>query len=175
MFSFSGALGLGRRGLRATLFGLVAFLSVLTVGLGASPAVQRTDQIVLVGYGSSSSAPALGATSSPAAPQTQTNGSFTIAGSVAGLYPGHTVPMVLIVTNPKSFSIVVTSITTTVGDASAACPASNLSVTAFSGQLLVPGLGSANTTVQVGMAQSATDTCQGATFPLVYGGLASKS
>ena len=173
MFTFS-AQGLGRRALRATLFGMVALLSVLAVGLGASLVGSPTSQIVLVGYGSSSSESALGATGSPSGLQAQTSGSFTIAGNVAGMFPGRTVPMLLTVNNPKSFPIVVTSITTTVGNASAACPASNLSVTPFAGQLTVPSLGSAVTTVVVSMALSATDGCQGATFPLVYSGLASK-
>ena len=174
MFTFIGAQDLGRRALRATLFGMAALSSMLAVGLAANPVAPPAQQIVLVGYGSSSLQSALGTTSSPAAPQTQTTGSFTIAGSVAGLYPGLTVPMVLTISNPKSFPIVVTSIKTTVGAASAACSASNLAVTAFSGQLLVPALGSAGTTVQVSMAQSASDVCQGATFPLIYLGLASK-
>lgn len=173
MLTFN-AQGLGRRALRATLFGMAAFLSVLAVGLAANPITPPAQQIVLVGYGSSSPEPALGATGSPVGAQTQTNGTFTIAGNVAGMYPGLTAPMVLTVSNPKPFSIVVTSITTTIGDANAACSASNLTVTAFSGQLLVPGLGSAATTVHASMAKSAGDPCQGATFPLVYNGLASK-
>jgi hypothetical protein len=175
MFTPSGALGPRRRALLATRSGLVALLGVLTVGVGGSSATSsRTLPIVLTGYGSSGPDSTSGSTSSPVAPQTQTTGSFRIAGSVGGLYPGLSSPLVLTVNNPQAFTIVVTSITTTVTDASATCLAPNLSVSAFSGQLSVPGFGAAQTSVLASLAQSAPDACIGATFPLAYSGLAGK-
>jgi hypothetical protein len=175
MFTPSGAQGPRRPALLATRSGLAALLGVLMVGVGGGSATSsRTVPIVLTGYGNSGLESASGSTSSPAAPQTQTTGSFRIAGSVGGLYPGLSRPLVLTVSNPQAFTIVVTSITTTVTDASAACLASNLSVSAFSGQLSVPGFGTAQTSVLASMAQNAPDACIGATFPLAYSGLAGK-
>ena len=103
------------------------------------------------------------------------HGTFTIAGSVGGLYPGASARLVLTVSNPQPFAIDVTSITTTVGDASASCAASNLTVAAFSGNLNVPGRSSARVAVPVALGHAAPDACQGAVFPLTYSGLAQKA
>jgi len=102
------------------------------------------------------------------------HGTFTIAGSVGGLYPGASAQLVLTVSNPQPFAIDVTSITTTVGNPSASCSASNLTVAAFSGNLTVPGRGSAKVTVPVALSHAAPDACQGVEFPLTYNGLAQK-
>jgi hypothetical protein len=125
---------------------------------------------VVVGRGSSSVGPIAAGGSLRLA--NQAPNTFTISGSVAGLYPGLSRPLVLTVTNPKTFAIVVTSITTAVQDAGPACTTSSLSVGAFSGQLAVPGSGSATTAVVAGLSLTAPDACSGATFSLVYSGVA---
>jgi hypothetical protein len=174
MFTACGAQGSWRRALRATRFGLAPLLGVLTVGLATSPATTTTDQLVLAGYGSSGPDSTAGSMSTADAEQAQSTGTFKIAGSVGGLYPGQSKPLVLTVKNPQGFKIVVTSMTTKVKNASATCPASNLTVSAFSGQLAVPANGSAKTSVVVTMAKSAPDACKAVTFPLVYSGLAKR-
>jgi hypothetical protein len=174
MFTASGAQGSWRRALRATRFGLAALLGVLTIGLAWNPAPTPTDQIVLAGYGVSGPDSTAGSTSTADAEQAESTGSFRIAGSVGGLYPGLSSQLVLTVKNPQHFKIVVTSMTTTVKNASATCIAANLSVSAFSGQLSVPANGSAKTHVNARLAKSAPDGCIGAAFPLVYHGLGRK-
>jgi hypothetical protein len=176
MFTASGAQGSWKRALRATRLGRPVLLGVLALGLCGLSSATRSggDQIVLTGYGTSGSGTPSASTSTGAAPQTQTNGSFRIAGNVGGLYPGLSSPLVLTVTNAQPFTIVVTSIITTVNAASASCAAANLSVSTFSGQLSVPASGSAKTTVVASLAQGAPDACIGASFPLAYSGAGRK-
>ena len=54
------------------------------------------------------------------------------------------------------------------------CPAATLSVTAFSGTLLVPANGTATQALPVSMSPTAVDACQDVTFPLDYSGTAVK-
>jgi hypothetical protein len=122
----------------------------------------------LVGYGSSSAdrMVALG-TGVPALAA----GSFSIAGSVGGLFPGRTLPLVLTVTNPLKVAITVTSISAAVSDASSACSAGNIKVTLFAGQLVVKAGMTAQATVEVTMLHAAPNACQGARFPFRYTGV----
>jgi hypothetical protein len=131
-----------------------------------------TSQPVLRGAGVSwrPAASVSGLTATSASP-----GSFRISGSIGGLYPGDSAPLILTITNPQHFAIVVTSISTAVGDATASCPAQNLAVGGFSGQLDVPAGGSVNVSVPASLAHGAPDGCQGAVFPLTYGGMAHKA
>ena len=98
--------------------------------------------------------------------------SFLITGSVAGLYPGVTLPLVLTVRNPQHFKITVLLIKTTVATPSAGCAASNLAVGSFWGHLVVPSTSAASTSVHVTMMHSAPDACQGRVFVLHFAGVA---
>lgn len=98
------------------------------------------------------------------------NSGFSIAGRAVGLYPGATLPLVLSVTNPQSFSITVTSISTAVTGGTARCRDDEIAVSPFAGELVVPQSGSASTTVSVAMTHSAPNGCQGATFTFEYSG-----
>lgn len=95
-------------------------------------------------------------------------GSFSISGSVEGLYPGLTRPLTLTVTNPQHFTIVVTSLTVTVHDARLGCTAGNIAVSPFTGELPVRALGSATVTLRITLTHHAPNACQGAVFPLLY-------
>jgi hypothetical protein len=101
-------------------------------------------------------------------------GRFGISGSVTGLYPGASMPLVLTVSNHQEFTIVVTSITTSVGSPNQACVSADLSVSQFIGSLSVPAKGTSNVTVTVTLTHGAPDACQGAVFPLQYSGTAVK-
>jgi hypothetical protein len=98
--------------------------------------------------------------------------SFTIAGTVSGLYPGEMLPLTLTVSNRLAASITVTSITTSVATASKACSAANVAVSAFSGHLRLGARKSGTVTVDVTMARAASNVCQGARFPFTYSGKA---
>jgi hypothetical protein len=100
---------------------------------------------------------------------------FRISGSIGGLYPGDSAALTLTITNLQHFAIVVTSISTTVGDATSSCLANNLAVGGFSGQVGVPASGSVHVSVPASLSHGAPDGCQGAVFPLTYGGLAHKA
>jgi hypothetical protein len=154
-------------------------LLLLLAGLsGSSASSDRLSQIRLVGYGGVGAYPqaAPGDTGSvPVAAGHASKMSLSITGSVVGLYPGATLPLVLTVTNTKAQAIKVTSIATAVGKASKLCGAYNVHVTTFSGKLLVPAGAKATTTVEVLMVHAATNACQGAVFPFRYHGLASAS
>jgi hypothetical protein len=97
---------------------------------------------------------------------------FTISGGVSGLFPGRTMPLKLTVSNQESYTISVVSITTRVGNAKTACTAANVSVTSFSGRLVLGGYDHAQVTVSVTMVKAAPTSCEGAVFPLVYSGVA---
>jgi hypothetical protein len=97
---------------------------------------------------------------------------FSIAGRVGGLVPGKAAALVLTVSNRERVTINVTSIVTTVDDASNRCRRTNVSVAPFEGHLSIPGGGTGRATVQVTLAHSAPDACQGAKFHFVYRGLA---
>lgn len=107
---------------------------------------------------------------------TASNGNdFDISGSVAALYPGDRAGLVLTITNEQPFAIAVTAITVAWRATSGACSASYLSVSSFSGRLVVPGRGRVQQTVIATMEHSAPDACQGALFALVYTGVGSKA
>jgi hypothetical protein len=150
----------------------LAVMALLIAGIAAAawhhaPA-SYADTLALSGNGTAG-APTQPATISTAA------GSFRISGNVAGLYPGAQLPLVLTVTNPEHFAIVVTTLSVSIGAAAPGCAAVNLTATSFSGQLQVPAGGTATLSVHVAMAHSAPDACQGAVFPLRYSGLAGKA
>ena len=132
--------------------------------------------VVLVGHGTSLEPPASRVTvrPDPHPRRPSAGGEFSIGGGATGLYPGVTLPLVLTVSNPDGSRITVVSISTTVGDASGACPASYASVSAFSGHVRVPARGTATVTVSAALAHSAPDACQGAVFPFLYSGEATR-
>ena len=135
---------------------------------GCSP---RAAPVDLPGYGTSAADP------HPTGSSTliQSRRGFSISGELTGLYPGAILSLVLTVTNPQTFALKVTSITTTVGDASPVCPSSYLSVSSFNGPLQVAAEGHASATVVASMDHSAPDACQGAAFPLQYMGQGQKT
>lgn len=152
----------------AIVLGLIAgvvLAAILQPRLGAGhPAV-----INFIGAGAAEVSPS--PSSEVASDQT---GRFGISGSVTGLYPGASMPLVLTVSNHQEFTIVVTSITTSVGSPNPACASANLTVTQFIGDLSVPAKGTSNVAVTVTLTHAAPDACQGAVFPLQYIGTAVK-
>jgi hypothetical protein len=107
----------------------------------------------------------------------QANGhrDFVMSGQVENLRPGGSRPMVLTVRNPNSVGIRVTSLTVRAGAASVACQASLLTLPQWTGSLVVPKNGTATLTVNVALRPTAPDACQGARWPLTYGGTAVKA
>lgn len=101
--------------------------------------------------------------------------SFVVAGDVAGLTPGVTRTLSLRLSNPNHDAISVEAIVVTVGDSATGCSGATLRVGPLTGPVLVPGGGEAAASVPVTMAASAPSACQGATFPLTYGGSAVKA
>jgi hypothetical protein len=161
-------------GYGGTVRRLAATGSLLAVCvLGSAGSRAGAEHALLAGYGTSGAAPSPGAAhaASGVAGPSQT-GSFSIAGNVVGLYPGSHLPLVLTISNPQTFAITVTSISTVVSRAAIGCGAANVKVTAFSGQLVVKAGKHAKTTVHADMIHSAPNTCQGASFPFRYSGIA---
>jgi hypothetical protein len=100
---------------------------------------------------------------------------FVVSGHVEDLRPGGTRPMVLTVRNPNSVAIRVTSVTMAAGAAAPGCPASSLTLPQWTGSLRVPKRGTASLTVDVHLKPGAPNVCQGARWPLTYGGTAVKA
>ena len=112
-----------------------------------------------------------------------TKGSFVVSsqqralggGPRRGLFPGGAERLVLTVTNPNSFEIVVRSITVDARAANDGCGARNLVTSDFTGPpLYVPRDGTRQVRVPISMRPNSADACQGARFPLVFGGTATK-
>lgn len=100
---------------------------------------------------------------------------FLVSGDVDGLAPGVTRTLSLQLSNPNSGEISVQSLTVTVGDGHGGCAGSNVHVGPWSGPVFVPGRGTAQVSLPLTMLDSAPGACQGATFPLTYGGSAVKA
>ena len=165
-------LGLGASR-RARPSAVTAALAVGVVALVFVLAAPHASKATLRGSGASTlhaTAPSRGSTDA-VSPKT----GFQISGSVGGLYPGETAPLMLRVTNPQPFAIVVTSIATTAGSPNPGCLASYLTVAGFSGQLTVAAQSSGQISVPVTLSHAAPNACQGASFPLTYTGSAHKA
>lgn len=142
--------------------GLVAFAQLW-------PGAGHPGVISVIGAGAASVAP------SPNTVPPGHEDRFSISGGVNGLYPGASLPLVLTITNPAAFPIVVTSVSTSVGSpAATGCASTNLTVTQFSGRLSVPARSAATLTLTATLSHAAPDACQGAVFPLTYSGTAVK-
>jgi hypothetical protein len=101
--------------------------------------------------------------------------SFVVSGDVTDLAPGVTRPLRLRLTIPNHTDISVEAVQVTVGDSSTGCSGGTLRVAALPGPVFVPRLGEAAVTLGVTMSASASSVCDGATFPLTYGGSAVKA
>ena len=99
--------------------------------------------------------------------------SFSISGTTKGLYPGVVVPLVLTVANPQSVPITVTAIATSVAG-STSCPAADVKVAGFTGQLHVAAKSTSKVMVQAFMTHAAPTGCQGAVLAFHYGGMATE-
>jgi hypothetical protein len=144
----------------------VTLIAITHAGLGAGhPAGYLTS----VAAGADTT---VGGQSSPPAAAAATT-MFKISGSVKGLFPGSSVPLVLSIVNPQSYPIVVSSITTRVGKTNRpGCSSTFLSVAPFSGAIAVAAKGSAAVIVSVTLSHAAPNACEGAVFPLKYSGSA---
>lgn len=95
-----------------------------------------------------------------------------ISGSAGPVYPLVDTQLAITIENPMSFTIEVTEVTVTVGDASPACSSDNLSVDAVAVPFSVPSRGAATITTTTRLVDSVGDGCQGATFPLQFHAIA---
>ena len=154
---------------RVARVGIAALIGATAVAVGFV-AQLATDSVVI---GNSTELSLTGAT----------KGTFIVSsrqralegGPLRGLFPGGSEKLVLKVTNPNSFRIVVRSITVDAEDAGDDCVASNLITRDYVGPPVgVPKNGIRRVSVEISMRRNSSDGCQGATFPLVFGGTATK-
>jgi hypothetical protein len=148
--------------------------AALAVPAGAGPRPLR-----FTGVGRSASTPvtdgkaASGTTTAGPSPAVVA-GSITISGSVGGLYPGAKLPLPLTIVDTMSKKVTVTSVNTSVADASKKCRSKNLTVSGFTGSRVIPAHGQATVIVKARMAVAAGNSCQGAVFSLTYLGTATQ-
>ncbi len=139
--------------------------------------------------------PALGGSNTPtgsniAAAKTDPPGKdFTITGQVldaqgnpAQLIPGVNRVLRLTVNNTNNQDISVQTLTVTAANATGpkipskgTCPSTMLTVGSFTGPLFVGKNSTANYDFTIQMKSTASDACQGATFPLTFGANAGKA
>jgi hypothetical protein len=149
--------------------GVLMFIAALTAVLLTT----EEPGTAFVGHGSSGPGASTVSGTAQTVPDTVVpDHTFSIAGSVGDLFPGKTLPLVLVISNPAKVPITVTSIATTVGAASVHCGAPLVKVTKFSGDLAVKADKTRDITVHVHLDLSAPNACQGALFPFTYSGLA---
>ena len=125
--------------------------------------LRRAAVACLIGLAVTTSAEIAGAAEVP-------SGSFSVSGSVGGLYPGAVAQLPVRVDNPEPRALRLESITIVAANANEGCDATNFSSAGFQGSLIVPARGSLVVPVEVRMPRSAPDACQGATFALTFGG-----
>jgi hypothetical protein len=94
----------------------------------------------------------------------------TLSGNVDGLYPGAALTLPLTVTNTQPYDVRLTAVRVDIGAASAACPASSITVNSWQGGAIVPGRGTTQIQLPVAMPTGAADGCVGQTFPLTFVG-----
>lgn len=98
---------------------------------------------------------------------------FTVSGTIESLLPGQPGQLRLTVRNTtRRRKIKVVSITVTPGDAAPGCDARQLRVGSFTGALKLRRKQARTVTLPITLATEAPDACQGATFPLTFGGRA---
>ena len=104
-----------------------------------------------------------------------------IPGRASALYPGATGSRGIRLSNPENFTILVQTVSATVGkptDAKGkpvtACPASAVRVDALLATVAVPSNGNADLTLVTHMLATAPDACRNLIFPLTYTGTAVK-
>jgi hypothetical protein len=166
---------LGRNVRITSAIGLGTVAGVLAIVLTTGAASVHNPVEGIVGYGVSTPGHPRVAPGLPARSRKKGHRSFTISGSVSGLYPGATRSLVLTVTSHEPYAIVVTRLTTVVMDTSSTCRSANLTVSSFVGTLSVAPRSAAVTRVVVRMASDAGDNCAGADFPLVFRGVAKRA
>ena len=105
---------------------------------------------------------------------------FRLSGRpVRGLYPGVTRPMTVKIKNPYAFSIKVPKVRATVA-ATTTVPgcagvASNLTVKAPKGALVIPKRKTKSLVLQIVMPSTVANVCQGAAFKITLSGRAKKA
>lgn len=114
--------------------------------------------------------PGLELTGLTAEAQASQKTTFTISGSVSGLFPGARSQLPLTLANTSRRDIEVTAVRATVADAGPGCSSTTLSITPFRGSVIVKAGGTASVSLAVTMSSDAPDACQGATYPLTYQG-----
>ena len=104
----------------------------------------------------------------PAGASVPVAGDIEVTGEVDGLYPGVMKTLDARVTNPQPFTIRVTSVGASVGNASPGCLASMLEVDTSTTTVDVAPGATGTVPVRVRMDHSAPDACESVTFPLVF-------
>ena len=98
---------------------------------------------------------------------------FTLSGTVESLLPGQSGRLRVTVRNTTGRrKIKVVSITATPADAAPGCDSSQLKIGAFSGRLKLRRKQTKTIVLPIMLAADAPEACQGATFPLRFGGRA---
>jgi hypothetical protein len=116
---------------------------------------------------------AIGATG--AGPARATKGGFTLAGHIRGLLPGVRRRLVITVHNRGRHPLMVRSISVRIVRApSPGCAAKNLHVSRFRGRLRLRGHATRRIAVRIWILRDSPSACQGAVFPLVFKGRATR-
>ncbi len=171
----------------------IAFVSVSVLAVGGAaagvalrPARTGNAQNAGAAPAGSGSGGAQGGGPAPAASKDKVNDkrTFTIGGSVTGLFPSASRTLTIALSNDDKFDVRVTSLTVRAAD-SAGCSRNYLlfgpSTSASSGErtfdpnLVLPGNGSVTYPLAVSMAASAPNACAQQTFALTYSGTAVKA
>lgn len=108
-------------------------------------------------------------------PSAEAASTFSVRGRVGSLVPGVRGTITLTVRNPFGLAIKIRRIVVTARDASASCLAANVSSPGYRGSLKVRAGSRVKLKVPIMLSAAAPDACQGATFPLVFFGKATRA
>lgn len=100
---------------------------------------------------------------------------FEISGTIDGyLYPGVDRVLPVRIENPFKFDVEVIEVTITVEDASPSCTAENVTVGQVPVPVLIESGEDLDVEVPIEMVADAANDCQGAVFPILYQGVATR-
>lgn len=176
------------RGSAIRYAGAYIALTVLSVAAGRQYAVSHNyPGASAVQPGASLGSIELAANTTPGRPDTNPGQGaqqpFTMSGSVTGLKPGSASHIPVLISNPNKQPVTILRVTATVANASANCPAANLTVGSYDSSApaalnyTVPGNGTVTLPLRVELVSSSgnQDGCKGKTFPIAFDGTAQQA
>lgn len=100
---------------------------------------------------------------------------FLVTGKATQLMPGVPGQLRLVLMNPHSVDVRVTSLRVRILDASRDCKMANLTISPFEGPVVLQTRSVERMSLQIELSPDAPDACQDVVFPLIFTGTAART